>query len=175
MKITKKFTIYSALALTIFSLASTTIAQGTQDVPQDTQVPQEAQETPHVAAQEPVPVATPQQVSNSKIEWDEPKSALPTMPAPINWQIETYRELRYKQAHTMRDGTVLLIDVVPFILTPANPKMVYFLEPGYNPKTGANHNLSKSINILTESITKTQTDLKAISSQLEKLKEFLRE
>ena len=132
-------------------------------------------ETESKPVNNPVPVATPIQAPDSKIEWDEPQSALPTMPAPINWQIETYRDLRYKQAHTMKDGTVLMIDVVPFILTPANPKMVYFLEPGYNPKTGANQNLGKSINELTGAIDKTQVDLKAIATQLDKLREFLRE
>jgi hypothetical protein len=120
-----------------------------------------------------VPIATPMPSSGSRIEWDEPKSALPTMPAPMNWQIETYRDLRYKHTHTLQDGTVILIDVVPFILTPANPKMVYFLEPGYNPKTGRNHNLGESISTLNQAIDQTETDMKAISNQLEKLRKFL--
>jgi hypothetical protein len=120
-----------------------------------------------------VPIATPMPSSGSRIEWNEPKSALPTMPAPLNWQIETYRDLRYKHTHTLQDGTVILIDVVPFILTPANPKMVYFLEPGYNPKTGRNHNLGESVNSLNQAIDQTENDMKAISTQLEKLRKFL--
>lgn len=120
-----------------------------------------------------IPIATPMPASGSRIEWDEPKSALPTMPAPLNWQIETYRDLRYKHTHTLKNGTVILIDVVPFILTPANPKMVYFLEPGYNPKTGSNHNLGESIVGLNQAINQTEGDMKAISTQLEKLRKFL--
>jgi len=125
------------------------------------------------SAAEPLPIATPKASTESRIEWDEPKSALPTMPAPLNWQIETYRDLRYKHTHTLKDGTVVLIDVVPFILTPANPKMVYFLEPGYNPKTGSNHNLGQSVNKLNEAISQTESDMRAISNQLEKLRKFL--
>jgi len=111
--------------------------------------------------------------STAKVLWDEPKDALPTTQPPTNWKIETFREKKYKHLHTMKDGTIIRIDVVPFMLTPSNPKMIYFLEPGYSPETGLNHNLGISITNQNNHINKSIEDMKAIAEQLEKLREYL--
>ena len=123
------------------------------------------------------PTPTPEQEltvkSQAKIQWEEPKDALPTTRPPTNWKIETFRENKYDVQHTLKDGTVITISVVPFLLTPSNLNMVYFLEPGYSPDTGVNHNLAMSVANQNNHIDKTIEDMKAITEQLEKLREFL--
>lgn len=111
--------------------------------------------------------------ATSKVIWEEPKDGLPTTQPPTNWKIDTFRDKQYKHIHTMKDGTIIRIDVVPFMLTPANPKMIYFLEPGYSPETGLNHNLGVSITNQNKHIDKSVDDMKAIAEQLEKLREYL--
>lgn len=111
---------------------------------------------------------------SGKLIWNPPKEAVPTKNPPKDWKIEVFREKKYNHSHTLKDGTIVSVEVTPFILTPSNPSMVYFLEPGYNPTKGMNHNMPESIKKQNEYIDKTISDLQAIATQLEKLREWVR-
>lgn len=114
------------------------------------------------------------ELPTNKLIWNPPKEAVPTKAPPKDWKIEVFREKKYTHSHTLSDGTVVNVEVSPFILTPSNINMVYFLEPGYNPKKGMNHNMPESIRKQNEYIDKTTEDLQAIVEQLEKLREWVR-
>lgn len=108
-----------------------------------------------------------------QVEWDEVSSPKQTQNPPPNWKIEVFKDKTFSHTHKLNDGSLLSVDLESYILIPASPKLIYFLEPGYNPQKGLNRNMGQAIMQQNQSIERTIDEMKFITEQLENLRKYL--